>query len=55
MGAVVPDCGNPVVPALEQHKADVSKLLREYITNLKAIKLRAGLATILRYVSSPCC
>ncbi|KAK3694246.1 methionyl-tRNA synthetase-like protein [Podospora appendiculata] len=47
MGAVVPALGKAPSPALEQHKVEVNKLLEEYNSNMKAIKLRAGLSTIL--------
>lgn len=49
MGAVVPPHSKSTVETFEQHKAEVNKLLQEYVANLKATKLRAGLATALRY------
>ncbi|KLU88622.1 methionyl-tRNA synthetase [Magnaporthiopsis poae ATCC 64411] len=47
MGAVVPPHSKSKVETFEQHKAEVNKLLQEYVANLKATKLRAGLATAL--------
>jgi hypothetical protein len=54
MGGVVPEYDLSKFPALQQHKEDVDKHLREYIANLKTLKLRAGLSEILRY-SHPIC
>ncbi|KAL8417974.1 hypothetical protein RB594_001550 [Gaeumannomyces avenae] len=47
MGAVVPPQSKSTVETFEQHKAEVNKLLQEYIANVKGTKLRAGLATAL--------
>ncbi len=49
MDGIVPEYDLSKFPALQHHKEDVDKHLQEYITNLKAVKLRAGLATIMRY------
>lgn len=49
MDAVVPPHSKSTVETFEQHKAEVNKLLQEYVANLKGTKLRAGLATALRY------
>ena len=53
MDGVVPEYDLSKFPALQQHKEDVDKHLEEYITNLKTVKLRAGLATIMLYVLDP--
>lgn len=55
MGAKVPEYAKKEVPTFDQHKAEVNKLLQDYISNLKATKLRAGLATTMLYVWSPSC
>ncbi|RFU27260.1 hypothetical protein B7463_g9079, partial [Scytalidium lignicola] len=47
MGAVVPEYSILSDPTFEHHKTEVNKLLHEYITSLKATKLRSGLTTIL--------
>ncbi|KAK3899506.1 tRNA synthetases class I (M)-domain-containing protein [Staphylotrichum tortipilum] len=47
MDGVIPEYDLSKFPALQQHKEDVDKYLQEYITNLKAVKLRAGLSTIM--------
>lgn len=51
MDGVIPEYDLAAFPALQQHKEDVNKLLREYIATLKAVKLRSGLSIIMRYVS----
>ena len=53
MDGVVPEYDLSKFPALQQHKEDVDKHLQEYITNLKTLKLRAGLSTIMAYVPRP--
>jgi methionyl-tRNA synthetase len=52
MDGVVPEYDLSKFPALQQHKEDVDKHLQEYITNLKTLKLRAGLSSIMRYLHS---
>ncbi|TLD28690.1 hypothetical protein PspLS_03204 [Pyricularia sp. CBS 133598] len=47
MDAKVPEYAKKEVPTFDQHKAEVNKLLQDYISNLKATKLRAGLATTM--------
>lgn len=47
---VIPEFDISAFPALEQHKQEVNKLLQEYITQLRGLKLRAGLSTVMRYV-----
>ncbi len=49
MDGVVPQYDLSKFPALQQHKEEVDKHLQEYIANLKAVKLRAGLSAIMRY------
>ncbi|KAL2181494.1 tRNA synthetases class I (M)-domain-containing protein [Thermothelomyces heterothallicus CBS 202.75] len=44
---VVPEYDLSKFPALLQHKQEVNKLLQDYVTDLKAVKLRAGLATVM--------
>lgn len=51
MEGVVPEYDLSGFPALQQHKEEVNHLLQEYITNLKHLKLRAGLATVMRYAT----
>lgn len=53
LNAVVPDYCAYKDPdnSLNQYKEEVNSLLQTYIANLTATKLRAGLTTILRYVS----
>ncbi|KAI1486459.1 tRNA synthetases class I (M)-domain-containing protein [Biscogniauxia mediterranea] len=46
MGGVVPEY-KELAPALEQQKAEVNKLLKEYLTQLHDVKLRAALSTVL--------
>lgn len=46
---VVPEYDLSKFPALLQHKEEVNKLLQQYVAELKAVKLRAGLATVMRY------
>jgi len=48
MDGVVPEYDLSKFPALQQHKEDVNKLLHDYVTELKAVKLRAGLSTVMR-------
>jgi len=43
----IPEYDLSKFPALLQHKDEVNKLLEEYIANLKGLKLRSGLATIM--------
>ncbi|KAK4252143.1 tRNA synthetases class I (M)-domain-containing protein [Corynascus novoguineensis] len=47
MDGVVPEYDLSKFPALQQHKEDVNKLLHDYVTELKAVKLRAGLSTVM--------
>ncbi|KAK4044674.1 tRNA synthetases class I (M)-domain-containing protein [Parachaetomium inaequale] len=47
MDGVVPEYDLSKFPALQQHKEEVDKLLQEYVANLKAVKLRAGLSVIM--------
>jgi methionyl-tRNA synthetase len=49
MDGVVPEYDISKFPALQQHKEEVDKHLQEYIANLKTLKLRAGLAAVMRY------
>ena len=49
MDGVVPEYDLSKFPALQQHKEEVDKLLQEYVANLKAVKLRAGLSVIMKY------
>ena len=51
MDSVIPEYDLSAFPALQQHKEEVNRLLQEYITELKNVKLRSGLSTIMRYVS----
>ncbi|KAL2156309.1 hypothetical protein VTH82DRAFT_1054 [Thermothelomyces myriococcoides] len=44
---VVPEYDLSKFPALLQHKEEVNKLLQQYVAELKAVKLRAGLATVM--------
>jgi methionyl-tRNA synthetase len=55
MGGVVPEYDLSKFPALQQHKEEVDKHLQEYIANMKAVKLRAGLSAIMRYSASALC
>lgn len=48
MDSVVPEYDISKFPALQNHKQEVNKLLQEYISNLKHVKLRAGLSTVMR-------
>lgn len=50
LDGVVPEYDLSKFPALQKHKEDVDKLLQEYNTTLKAVKLRAGLSLVMRYV-----
>jgi methionyl-tRNA synthetase len=52
MEGVVPEYDLSGFPALQESKEEVNKLLQEYIASLKALKLRSGLATVLRYGST---
>lgn len=45
--ATIPDKHKYTDAALEKHKADVNNLLQTYLSNMEAIKLRQGAATIL--------
>ncbi|VBB86628.1 Putative methionyl-tRNA synthetase, cytoplasmic [Podospora comata] len=47
MGSVVPDFDLSKFPALQQHKDEVNKLLHEYNTTLRGLKLRHGLSVIM--------
>ncbi|KAL2024694.1 hypothetical protein VTK56DRAFT_6895 [Thermocarpiscus australiensis] len=47
MEGVVPAYDISKFPRLQQHKEEVNRLLQEYVAELKAIKLRAGLSTVL--------
>jgi len=47
LDGVVPEYDLSKFPALQQHKEEVDKQLQEYIANLKAVKLRAGLSAIM--------
>ncbi|KAK4137201.1 methionyl-tRNA synthetase [Trichocladium antarcticum] len=47
MDGVIPEYDLSAFPALQQHKADVNRLLQEYIATLKAVKLRSGLSIIM--------
>ncbi|GAB1320341.1 hypothetical protein MFIFM68171_10551 [Madurella fahalii] len=47
MEGVVPEHDISKFPGLQQHKEEVNKLLQEYNANVKATKLRSGLATVL--------
>lgn len=53
LNAVVPDYRAYKDPdnSFMQYKEEVNSLLQTYIAHLTATKLRAGLSTILRYVS----
>ncbi|EGS20831.1 methionyl-tRNA synthetase-like protein [Thermochaetoides thermophila DSM 1495] len=44
---VIPEFDISAFPALEQHRQEVNKLLQEYITQLRGLKLRAGLSTVM--------
>ncbi|KAL2127375.1 hypothetical protein VTI74DRAFT_10834 [Chaetomium olivicolor] len=47
MDGVVPEYDLSKFPALQQHKEEINKLLQEYTANLKGLKLRAGLSTVM--------
>jgi len=47
MDGVVPEYDLSKFPALQQHEEEVNKLLHDYVTDLKAVKLRAGLSTVM--------
>ena len=55
MDGVVPEYDLSKFPALQQHREEVEKLLQDYVTHLKAVKLRAGLSIVMRYVGHPIC
>lgn len=54
LDGVVPEYDITKFPALQQHKDEVNKHLQEYINDMKHVKLRAGLADVMRYVYLLC-
>lgn len=48
MDGVVPDYTKYTDERLEEHKKETNELLKTYVSNLEAIKLRAGLATVMQ-------
>jgi methionyl-tRNA synthetase len=52
MEGVVPEHDLSPFPALQQHKEEVNKQLRQYNAELKGLKLRAALSTVMRYALS---
>lgn len=50
MDGVVPEYDLSKFPALQQHREEVEKHLQDYVAHLKAVKLRAGLSIVMKYV-----